>query len=308
MEGLADMSQALAGITGWEDGFHWTPAAGIVAGLYALCLLAGLALDGMFGVRWLSRWRRGLAPAPDWPRSAERLRRRPWTWREAALILIALLAALAALRAAAWLGESRGWPFPGEGAAAALWHGLALHGVCLAALAWSVRRRRLSLAEAFGIRGRDALRRAGQGALIYLAILPPLLIVSLVYQAALYYGGCDLFLQDVVLVFLEPQTPGVRVGLLILVLLIAPASEEALFRGVILPLLARSAGPGPAVLLTAAGFALIHFHLPALAPLFVLAVGFALAYIATGSLLAPLAMHALFNGMNVGLVLLAAGR
>ena len=60
----------------------------------------------------------------------------------------------------------------------------------------------------------------------------------------------------------------------------------------------------PAIALTAAGFALIHFHVPALVPLFVLAASFAVAYIVTESLWVPFVMHALFNGMNIGLILL----
>jgi membrane protease YdiL (CAAX protease family) len=43
---------------------------------------------------------------------------------------------------------------------------------------------------------------------------------------------------------------------------------------------------------------------PSIVPLFVLATGFAVGYIVTESLWVPVVMHALFNGMNIGLLLL----
>ena len=107
---------------------------------------------------------------------------------------------------------------------------------------------------------------------------------------------------------MEPQALGVQVCLLVLALIVAPITEEALFRGMALPLLARTMGVIPAVVLTAVCFALMHFHLPALAPLFVLASGFAVAYIVSGSLWVPIIMHVLFNGMNLGLILLMTTR
>jgi len=63
-------------------------------------------------------------------------------------------------------------------------------------------------------------------------------------------------------------------------------------------------GAGPAVILSSALFALIHFHVPSFFPLFVLATGLALAYIYTSSLWVPIMMHALFNGINLGLLFL----
>ncbi|MBI2438138.1 MAG: CPBP family intramembrane metalloprotease, partial [Lentisphaerae bacterium] len=94
-------------------------------------------------------------------------------------------------------------------------------------------------------------------------------------------------------------------ALLGLAMIVAPVAEEALFRGMLLPLIMKRLGAGPAVLLSSALFALVHFHLPSFFPLFVLAAGLGLAYIYTGSLLVPIVMHALFNGMNLGLLLLA---
>jgi membrane protease YdiL (CAAX protease family) len=53
------------------------------------------------------------------------------------------------------------------------------------------------------------------------------------------------------------------------------------------------------MLIVSAIFALSHAHLPSLVPLFALAIGLALAYELTGSLLVPIGMHALFNAVMV---------
>ena len=54
-----------------------------------------------------------------------------------------------------------------------------------------------------------------------------------------------------------------------------------------------------------AAFALSHLHAPSFVPLFVLSIGLGLAYEWTGSLLAPVTMHALFNTiMMIRLLLL----
>jgi membrane protease YdiL (CAAX protease family) len=92
--------------------------------------------------------------------------------------------------------------------------------------------------------------------------------------------------------------------MLILAAVLAPVFEECLFRGILLPLLARRLGTGAAVLLSSVAFASIHFHLPSLVPLCVVAVGFSLGYLYAGSLWVPIVMHALFNGVNLSLLLL----
>ncbi len=85
---------------------------------------------------------------------------------------------------------------------------------------------------------------------------------------------------------------------------VAPLVEEFVFRGYLYPVFRRYLGAGAGVLLNSALFAGVHLHLPSLAPLFVLSVCLTLAYEASGSLLVPIAMHALFNSFNVALLIL----
>ena len=77
--------------------------------------------------------------------------------------------------------------------------------------------------------------------------------------------------------------------------IIAPLAEEFLFRGYFYGVFKRYLGGAPSALLTAALFAAFHLNLASLPSLFVLALCFTIAYEASGSLLVPMSMHALFN-------------
>ncbi|MBV9126514.1 MAG: CPBP family intramembrane metalloprotease [Verrucomicrobia bacterium] len=95
-----------------------------------------------------------------------------------------------------------------------------------------------------------------------------------------------------------------RTAMIVAAVVIAPLVEEFLFRGYLYPIFRRYFGVMTGIFLNSALFAAMHVHLPSLAPLFVLAVCLTLAYEATGSLLVPMAMHALFNAFNVALLTL----
>lgn len=294
----------------------------IISAVYLALLLAGLVVDIVMGVRLLAvRAHPGhaasaslpardapLTQPADWTRGVEHIKGRAWTWREAGLIASILLIAQLAVNGIHWICVELKGTTMDAGIPAVLCQGVGFHLIGLAALAWVIHRRRMSWSIAFGMQWRVAVRRVGQGMLWYLGILPVVLVASLAYQMILFRFGYPFSVQNVVLFFIEPQSLGVRILLLVLAIGIAPLTEEALFRGVALPLLARTIGVMPAILLTAACFALIHFHVPSFAPLFVLALGFAVAYIVTQSLWVPVVMHALFNGMNIGLLLLATPR
>jgi membrane protease YdiL (CAAX protease family) len=63
--------------------------------------------------------------------------------------------------------------------------------------------------------------------------------------------------------------------------------------------LKRYAGGLPALIFSGVSFALIHLHVPSLLPLFLLACVLTFAYELSGSLLVPMAMHALFNSVTL---------
>lgn len=87
--------------------------------------------------------------------------------------------------------------------------------------------------------------------------------------------------------------------LVVLAVVVAPMCEEFIFRGLIFGGLRRSLGLWPAVLASAAIFAIVH---PAIAviPVFGLGVCAALVYEQTGFLLAPMLAHAIYNAAVLG--------
>jgi membrane protease YdiL (CAAX protease family) len=110
--------------------------------------------------------------------------------------------------------------------------------------------------------------------------------------------------QSMVQWLLTTNSLPLKVVLAVFAVTAAPLWEETFFRGLAYPALKQRWGMAIAMTVTSLLFAVIHFHLPSLPLLLALAVGLTLAYEYTGSLLTPIAMHALFNLLNVVAILL----
>ena len=108
----------------------------------------------------------------------------------------------------------------------------------------------------------------------------------------------------------EPQAAERAIALLdpwlvvVAVVILAPIAEEVFFRGVVFNAFLREGGRWWAFIGSAALFSLIHLSLVSLVPIFLLGLALAWVYDRTGSLLAPMAMHATVNGISVALALL----
>jgi len=94
--------------------------------------------------------------------------------------------------------------------------------------------------------------------------------------------------------------------LALLAVVAAPIFEEFIFRGLIFAGLRRTLGLTASLIASAAIFALVHPP-PAVIPVFGLGVAAALAYEATGILLAPMLVHALYNAAVITYQSLASG-
>ncbi|MFA5044224.1 MAG: type II CAAX endopeptidase family protein [Kiritimatiellia bacterium] len=268
-------------------------------GLYFLLMLSGVGID-------LAVLTRALARPLDWERRVAWIKDRPWSWRAAgwvALILICIQLAVAGIYRTL---SALGWLHGDEPESLhALIQGLVLHTACLVILVLVLRAKAWTWAQAFGLQAQGLVRRLGAGMAFYAGILPLFFFAAVLSRLVMLIVGYPVTIQDVMLIFLEPQSFGSLLALLGLAMIVAPAAEEIMFRGILLPLLMKRMGVGAAVALSSALFALIHLHAPSFFPLFVLATGLALAYIYTGSLWTPIVMHALFNGMNLAILLLA---
>jgi membrane protease YdiL (CAAX protease family) len=103
---------------------------------------------------------------------------------------------------------------------------------------------------------------------------------------------------------LTDASVGLRTFVVIFAALIVPIFEELLFRGFFqTSLRSLSDSPWVAIVFTSIFFAILHppSHIPAL---FMLSVGLGYAYERSGSLLRPILMHILFNGLSVTMTLL----
>ena len=87
-------------------------------------------------------------------------------------------------------------------------------------------------------------------------------------------------------------------------IVLAPLGEELCFRYVIFKNLEHRAGPFPALLLTSFLFAGVHFNLQVMPSLFLLGLWLGTLYRRTGSLLAPVIAHSLFNAVSFTLICL----
>ncbi|HRT04688.1 MAG TPA: CPBP family intramembrane metalloprotease [Kiritimatiellia bacterium] len=173
---------------------------------------------------------------------------------------------------------------------------LAFQVALLAAILWRMRGK----PQALGARAAPRTVLA-EAALRWLAILPLIWFLGFAWNLALGLLGREPAFQHAVALFLETDTAWEQVRFVFFAVVVAPVAEEALFRGLLLPLLVRHAGAVAGVALTALGFAALHGleSLPALA---VFSVALSLAYARTGTLLVPMAMHAFFNAANLALV------
>ena len=116
------------------------------------------------------------------------------------------------------------------------------------------------------------------------------------------WEGAEETEQDVVKMIKEAGS-GLVFFLLALVACVgAPISEEVVFRGYLYPVVKRFTNIPVSIVFTGLLFAAIHGNLAALLPLFILGMLLAAVYEWTGSLWTPIAVHAMFNTMQVAIM------
>jgi len=168
---------------------------------------------------------------------------------------------------------------------------------------WFFSRRGIDWRQAVGLRRKLPLHAISCGGIFFLAMLPPLAAVFAACAKLCRVLGIDDTPQPIA-ELLASSNSTVIVGLIVaFAIVVAPVFEEFFFRGFAYPALKQRWGTWRALVIVSAVFAAIHLHVPSLGPLFALAIGLGLSYEFTGSLLAPITMHALFNAANVGMLL-----
>jgi len=158
--------------------------------------------------------------------------------------------------------------------------------------------------ELFGLQWEKTPVLLGISLVYYLASMPLVWFCSVLSQLSLHFLGCDFYLQDVSEILIAPAAWPVRTVLFFIAIVVAPVFEEVVFRGILLPFAVRRIGFWPGMMGVALIFGGIHFHLPSFAPLFLFSVLLSLAYARTQSLLVPVGMHMVFNGVSILALLL----
>ena len=177
-----------------------------------------------------------------------------------------------------------------------------LFGVLIAGIVVFLKYRIIPVVELFGFRKVTPGYAFRRGGLLLLAAYPAILLCNAAMNQVL---GGHSEPQEIVQYFSHAARHSQWLRVLVTVtvaVVVAPLEEEFLFRGYIYGVLRRHLGVVPALLLNAALFGAIHLNLPALPALFVLALCLTLAYESTGSLLVPMAMHAMFNAIMLSAI------
>lgn len=157
--------------------------------------------------------------------------------------------------------------------------------------------RGVSLVEFFGLRLNKSY---------YLLVIAPM---GVVYTYLLMFGidslgysewlvqvfGKEIEVQEALRVYQEADAVIIRLLMAISVVIIAPVVEEVVFRGYIYTVTKRYTARLFSTLLSAVLFAVVHNYIPGLVPLAFLAILLTISYEVTGSIWAPISIHALFN-------------
>ncbi len=151
--------------------------------------------------------------------------------------------------------------------------------------------------DAVGGFSKASLKRTISTAIVLLLAAAPLIGVAEGLTQG-FFGG-ESSKQEIVSLFNSSRTIQERVMIIVLAVVVAPISEEFLFRFFIYGVLRRYFGVAVGLIFNALLFAAAHTHLPSAAPLFVLGACFTLAYEWSGSILVSMAMHSLFNSAQL---------
>ncbi|MBW3660211.1 MAG: CPBP family intramembrane metalloprotease [Gemmatimonadetes bacterium] len=164
------------------------------------------------------------------------------------------------------------------------------------ALAWAVRKSGLGWRRALAwrrIEGRHLLP-------LGLVVVGSMTVFSELYVVIQKLAPVPEAFEAALRELLEISGPLDAIATLAIAVVVAPALEEALFRGAILQGLARRYGPRSATVWTAVFFALFHLYNPwQVVPTFFLGIVLAWLVLTTRSLFSAVLVHSTFNAASL---------
>ena len=141
------------------------------------------------------------------------------------------------------------------------------------------------------------------GGTVFLIAIPVINGIGLGWKIVVEALGFPANEQDLVGLFRDCDDPARWLFMLALATVLAPLTEELVFRAGLFRFLRTILPRGLALTLPALVFALLHGNLVAVVPLCALGVFFAIAYEQTGRISVPIIAHALFNLHTILLVM-----
>ena len=155
--------------------------------------------------------------------------------------------------------------------------------------------RQFPLIQRFGLRADQAGAGFRWGSLGLLACYPFILLISAATVFMLQALDIPYDRQGPVQDILNAEDPTVLMLLGLGAVILAPITEEILFRGFCQTYLCRGLSAWQGILVTSFLFAAVHMNLASIPPLFVLSVFLGAICVLTRSLWAPIFLHMLFN-------------
>ncbi len=261
---------------------------GLLMAFYAVMGLVGVVTLALLVISWLAGRQRSTS-----------LWRKPWNLVDVAEALVVLLLLLVCVSVAtAGLREVIGSALSSETSNAILMAvGYLFCGACtIALIVYRIGRHR-RVWELLGLKWHRVAACVGQG-IAGFGVAVALLVITL---SVLGQFGIERIVplapKAPLEMFLETRSPLTFAVYFLLVGILAPVVEELIFRGFVYPGLRRMMTVPAAALASALVFAAVHVAVPVGSLLAITLIGVVLAYLyeRSGSLIAPMITHAMYN-------------
>ena len=180
---------------------------------------------------------------------------------------------------------------------------LSFQGVAWALILIFLRQHQVRWRDASGLCGPQLQRALLMAVIVATVILPVAWLLEEASVLALTRLGWPLEDQTVVTLVANTKFLWARIYLGVFAVVLAPAAEEFIFRGMLYPFVKQLGYPRLAWLGVSFVFALVHLNGAIFLPLFALALALTWLYEKTDNLLAPITAHVLFNAANFTLLL-----
>lgn len=175
---------------------------------------------------------------------------------------------------------------------------LSFHGMAFLLTYLFLREQSMGWGQAFGLRAPRLNRTLGLGVLVGVAVLPIAWSLGQLSAKLMNSIQVEPVVQAPVQMLQDGANLPTKILIGLLAIVLAPAAEEMIFRGLLYPTLKQHGLPQLALWGTSLLFAAIHNNLMILLPLTFLAVVLTLLYETTDNLLAPIVAHSIFNSVN----------